>query len=134
MKYTLYSSRMHFNENLHLFTFRFLSSIPSHFICYLLKLVYSIISESCVINTIPITSTNTRSSNQLCIPNGVPSIKDRDAHALASLPHSTSISMATALGHDEILNELFRDDKDCSDESKVNQLNLLLYFHSNENK
>lgn len=80
-----------------------------------------------VVSSIPITSTNASTSNKLYIPNGVPSINDRDAHPLASLPYSTSISMATALGHDEILNELFRDDKDdvssdCSDESKVNQV------------
>lgn len=96
-----------------------------------------------VVNTIPITSTtNASSSKQLCIPNGVlPSINDRDAHTLASLPYSTSISMATALGHDEILNELFRDDKDdgssdCSDESKVNQLigNGLLFLRMKTNK
>lgn len=125
MIHTLCSFRMHFNEYLHLFIFRFLSMIPSHFICYLLKLVYSIISELGVVNKIPITSANASSSNQLCIPNGMPSINDRDG--LASLPYSTSISMATALGQDEILNELFRDDKDdasndCSDESKVIQL------------
>lgn len=124
---TLCALPMHFIGYLHLFIFRFLSSIPSHFVFYLLKLVNSIISELGVVNAIPITSTNESSSNQLCIPNGVLSINDRDAHASASLPYSTSISMATALGHDEILNELFRDDRDDvsndrSDESKVNQL------------
>lgn len=103
-----------------------------------MKLVYSIISDLSIVstNTTTITTTTTRAgavptsivasvtgATVRTIPNGTAnnaSIKnEKDVQ-----PLTTVISMATNFGQDEILNELFNDDKDdasnaSDDESKV---------------